>query len=713
MKISKNNVALLACFFVLESALAQSIAVVNKDGKLIVKQNAKILLSGGIGLKEGSTEQLRVENVVKDNVALFTVQSAKNIGRSAFAGVFFDDIPKLKQGLTIWRYKPWNSWTKPIAISNATEMESWDVQFFYWQYIDGTYGAAVPLSGNGFRTTLGSNLDKWGSKAVSYAPNENQTIPALAVAFGKDPFELFKRIYSTALAAIGKEENLVAKKKMPLPFEYIGWCTWNASDNGKNLDEAHIIKSVKTFTDHKFPLGWVLIDDGWFQHNQQQLTSLKPDPAKFPGGFKPVVNRLKNEFGIKYTGLWHAFNGYWNGIDPDSELGKVYKGELFSWTQKQSPTDDDSAPKKTYHFIKPNSDSLKAFYSTWHHYMKTEGFDFIKVDNQLVPEKMAVDNYPIFDLSAAMHKALYASAEANFNGAVLNCMDMTADAYLNFGSSAVARSVEDYFPYEKGENYNLQKGNAPAHIVQAIYNSTYFSQMVYPDFDMFQSHNPNAISHAIARTINNGPIYLTDNPGEQNFELLNRIVYSDGRIIKSDTPLLPAEDCLFQVQKPQLFKAFSKVGDKGLLGLWNAADANTVTGKFKALDVYGMKGERFAIYEYFSQQLRLAKKSESFNISLPRLGYQLQYVVPIKNNFAAFGLINKYNAPATILNEKWVGAKRIEIQLYEGGTFKAYANSAPKKVLVNGKAETFTFEKNLILCAIDTDLKKPVVVVEW
>jgi hypothetical protein len=88
-------------------------------------------------------------------------------------------------------------------------------------------------------------------------------------------------------------------------------------------------------------------------------------------------------------------------------------------------------------------------------------------------------------------------------------------------------------------------------------------------------------------------------------------------------------------------------------------------------------------------------------------------VVPIKNNFAAFGLINKYNAPATILNEKWVGAKRIEIQLYEGGTFKAYANSAPKKVLVNGKAETFTFEKNLILCAIDTDLKKPVVVVEW
>ena len=47
-------------------------------------------------------------------------------------------------------------------------------------------------------------------------------------------------------------------------------------------------------------------------------------------------------------------------------------------------------------------------------------------------------------------------------------MDMTAEAYLNFGSSAVARTSEDYFPYEADENYNLQKGNAAAHVLQAI-----------------------------------------------------------------------------------------------------------------------------------------------------------------------------------------------------------------------------------------------------
>jgi hypothetical protein len=99
----------------------------------------------------------------------------ERIGADEFAGVFFDEIPSLKQGVTLWRYKPWNSWTKPVALTEATKMEAWDVQFFYWQYSDGLYGAAVPLSGKGFRTTLGSHQNQWGSKAVSYADNGTYT----------------------------------------------------------------------------------------------------------------------------------------------------------------------------------------------------------------------------------------------------------------------------------------------------------------------------------------------------------------------------------------------------------------------------------------------------------------------------------------------------------------------------------------------------------
>jgi hypothetical protein len=291
-------------------------------------------------------------------------------------------------------------------------------------------------------------------------------------------------------------------------------------------------------------------------------------------------------------------------------------------------------------------------------------------------------------------------------------MDMTADAYLNFESSAVARTSEDYFPYEPNETYNLQKGNAAAHVLQAIYNSIYFGQMVYPDFDLFQSHNPNAVFHAVARAINCGPIYITDNIGEQHFNVLRPLIYADGRIIKSATPLLPTEDCLFQVQEAKLFKAASLVGNAGLLGVWNAADADVVEGRVKPSDVRNIKGEDFVLYEHFSQTLQTAARNTSHTVKLNRMGYRLYYVVPVKDGFASLGLTNKYNAPATILNEEWK-PKSIAITLYEGGLFKAYSNKKPSKIMVNGKHLTNYTYNNKDLSINIGKQKKPVVRIYW
>ncbi len=694
--------------------IVQPIAVKETGEHFSLTWGKQERLVSGTGVLQQAKGSLPVQKTIRNDVALLTLlTNGKAIDSQAFAGVFFASIPNLKQGVTLWRYKPWNSWTKPIAISDATKMPQWDVQFFYWQYTDGTYGAAVPMSGNGFRTTLGSQGNQWGSKAVSYADNKPvDQVPGLAIGFGKDPYELFERIYRTALTTMGKGENLSAKKTLPEPMQYLGWCTWNSSDMGKNLSAEHIIDGVKTFTDQKFPLGWVLIDDGWFQQRDQQLQSMQPNPKKFPQGFKPLISQLKNQYGVKYAGIWHALDGCWNGIDPESDLGRRYQGQLFSWTQKQSPTNPEG-PLKTYHFIRPDSDSLTSFFDNWHRYLKGEGIDFVKVDNQLVAERMALHTYPLFSLSEAIHKALYRSVDKHFNGAMINCMDMTADAYLNFGNSAVARGVEDYFPADRGKTYNLEEGNAAAHVLQAVYNSLYFSQMVIPDFDMFESYNPNAVYHALARTLNNGPIYLTDKPGKQNFDLLNRLVYADGKSVRASTPLLPTEDCLFQVQTAHLFKTYSFAGTTGLLGLFNAADAERVTGSFRPADARGIKGEQFALYDYFAGRVRLAKRNESIPVELARMGYQLHYVVPVNYGFAAFGLIDKYNAPATIIGERWTG-KTVQVRLHEPGTFKAYATKAPRRVSINGgQTLPFSFANNLLTVTIPKTVTNPSVAISW
>jgi raffinose synthase len=694
------------------SANAKTI-VTNTQGEVKIVWNNIERLNGGKGMVQGNNDSISVRTEVRNGVALFSV-SGKNAGsvKNEFTGLFFKNIPGLGKGVAFWRYKPWNSWTKPVAVTDATKMESWDVQFFYWQYADKTYGAAVPLSGHGFRTTLGSEGGQWGSKAVSYADNkDNRVVPAMAVAFGSNPYELFERIYRVSLEYMGKGNNLRKNKVLPAQFNYFGWCTWNSSDNGKNLNEEHVIESVKTFTSHQFPLGWVLIDDGWFQHKGGQLASFQPDPQKFPNGFKSMINRLKKECGTRYTGIWHAFDGYWNGIDPGSELGLQYKDQLFSWTQKERP-DIDSSPSKTYYFIRPGSDSLRTFYDKWHRYLKKEGFDFLKVDNQSVTERMAVNNYPLFSLSESMHKALYLSANKYFNGAVINCMDMTAESYLNLGSSAVARAVEDYFPYEQKENYNMQRGNAAAHVVQAIYNSIYFSQMAFPDFDMFESYNPNAVFHALARTLNNGPVYITDKPGRQDFDILKKMVFKDGRVIRSETSLLPTEDCLFQLQEPQLFKAFSRVRNTGLLAVFNAADADVAEGSVKPSDIPGIAGTRFVLYDYFNDKGISVNRNERLPVKLPRLGYGLFFVLPLKNGFAPIGLVNKYNAPASIQTEKWNG-HTVSINVYEAGLFKAYADKKPTRVLVSGKPAAFSFENNIIEININEMQDKPVITIEW
>lgn len=684
----------------------------DKDNRLNIGWNKMERLSNGEALLQNSRKLPVKFRLVNDVAILWLPLTGISIPANEYAGIFFDNLPNYKQGVTLWRYKPWNSWTKPMPVPTASVMPDDDVQFFYWQYTDGVYGAAVPMSGNGFRTTLGSSGNKWGSKAVSYYNNDTiNSVPGMALAFGKNPFELFERIYRTVLQETGRKNNLRTEKKFPEPFTYIGWCTWNASDNGKKLNDQLLLDAAKSFYDNRFPIGWILVDDGWFQENNRQLQSFEPNSIRFKNGFKPTIDILKKQYGIRYMGVWHALNGFWNGIDPSSPLGKRFALSMFAWTQLEQP-DRDNSPLRTYHFIKPDSDSLDVFYNTWHRYLKQQGFDFVKIDNQLVVEKMAPDNYPIFTLADSMHRALNRSVEKHFNGAIINCMDMTADAYFNFGSTAIGRAVEDYFPYEPNESYNLQKGNAAAHVLQAIYNSIYFGQFVYPDFDIFQSHNPNAVYHAIARAINCGPIYITDKIGEQNFNVLRRLVYSDGKIIRSKSPLLPTEDCLFQVQEGKIFKASSIVNDKGLLGIWNAADADLVTGYYKPSDVRGIKGNDFVVYEYFSKKWRSAQRADSFAVNLGRMNYQLYYILPVKNGFAALGLTEKYNAPATILKENWSNRK-VSITLYEGGTFSAWSAKKPGKVVVNGKpVNDFVFHENQLTVAVEMQ-KNPVIEILW
>jgi stachyose synthetase len=84
------------------------------------------------------------------------------------------------------------------------------------------------------------------------------------------------------------------------------------------------------------------------------------------------------------------------------------------------------------------------------------------------------------------------------------------------------------------------------HMIHCSYNSLWMGQMIRPDWDMFQSDHICAKFHAGSRAICGGPIYLSDNVGSHDFDLIKKLVFPDGTIPKCIHFPLPTRDCLFK-----------------------------------------------------------------------------------------------------------------------------------------------------------------------
>lgn len=686
----------------------QGIKLTEEEGNYRISFGSETILDGGtvvIGSENNHQAEgfkVTMELTDQQNVIGFYLKNEAGAPMDGTkpSSVFFSDI-LWEEGLAFYRYGPWKAWTKPMKIKKMKDFPENDVQCFLFKKSSGKYVVMIPLSGNGYRSTLGAEQGIGAKAMCGVAHFDSGEIPQFVLGYGSDPYRLLAKTYQGGLSLMGLEENLRKKKSYPEIFEHIGWCTWNGL--GHSVNKETISHALETFKEGGVIIPNLIIDDGWHAINEKrQLISFKPSQTKFPEGFSPLIDHLKSNYKIKNVGAWLTLNGYWNGIDPASGLGQKYSDILFRFVE--TDTLWIQSEKEVYYVPSPETTEASRFFNDWFELLKNQGITFLKVDNQLVTERIANGELPVWEAAKNMHQNLRKPAETHFNSVIINCMDMTNDAFYHFGKSSVARAVEDYFPYQEDETYNLQKGNAAAHVLSAIYNSLYFSQMVWPDFDMFQTHNPNGEYHAISRAISGGAIYLTDTPGEQDFEIIKKLTYEDGRIIRADQPLLPTEDCLFQVQEAKPFKAFTFVGETGILGVWNAADADMVSGSFRASDIHDIQGASFVVYDYFEKKYFRVQKEEALEINLPRMGYKLFFVMP-EQVFNPVGLTDNYNAPGTIASGI-LENNTYKVTLYEGGTFTGICEQKPKNVLVNGQPADYSYSNGIINIGIPVRSKE-------
>lgn len=131
------------------------------------------------------------------------------------------------------------------------------------------------------------------------------------------------------------------------------------------------------------------------------------------------MDAIKSEFPtIKHVGVWLTLQGYWNGIHPQSWLGKRY--ELRKFGVRPYHTQYPYPPAVKDIFL-PAISELERFWDDYFSALSCAGVEFVKIDNQ------ASIDYLVGDGAAEMRlnigKYARAAAIKQFgNGNLINCM---------------------------------------------------------------------------------------------------------------------------------------------------------------------------------------------------------------------------------------------------------------------------------------------------
>ncbi|KAF5474127.1 hypothetical protein F2P56_006056 [Juglans regia] len=628
------------------------------------------------------------------------------------------------------------------------------------------YTVFLPLLEGQFRAALQGN-DKneieicieSGDTAVE----TNQGLHLVYMHAGTNPFE----VITQAVKALEKHMQTFLhreKKKSPSFLDWFGWCTWDAFYT--DVTAEGVEEGLKSLTEGGTPPRFLIIDDGWQQIENKpkdadtvvqegaqfasRLTGIKEN-GKFQkngqsneqvSGLKQVVDDSKQRHNVKYVYVWHALAGYWGGVKPAASGMEHYDTALAYPVQSPGVLGNqpdivmDSLAVHGLGLVHPKK--VFNFYNELHAYLASCGIDGVKVDVQSIIETLGAGHGGRVSLTRSYHQALEASIGRNFpdNGCIA-CMCHNNDGIYSAKQTAIVRASDDFYPRDPASH--------TIHISSVAYNSLFLGEFMQPDWDMFHSLHPAADYHGAARAIGGCPIYVSDKPGNHNFELLKKLVLPDGSVLRAQLPGRPTRDCLFADPArdgTSLLKVWNVNKCSGVVGVFNCqgagwckiekktrihdASPGTLTGCIQAADVEllaqvagaNWNGETL-VYAHRSGEVVRFPKGASVPVTLKVLEYELFHFCPLKEitssiSFAPIGLLDMFNSSGAVeqievhmtsdrkpelfdgevsseltssLSENRSPTATIAVKVRGCGRFGAYSSQRPLKCTV-GNAET-------------------------
>ncbi|XP_028774455.1 probable galactinol--sucrose galactosyltransferase 2 [Neltuma alba] len=627
------------------------------------------------------------------------------------------------------------------------------------------YTVLLPLLEGPFRAVLQGNDKNEIEICLESGDNAVETSQGLHLVYmhaGTNPFEVINQ----AVKALEKHMKTFLhreKKRLPSFLDWFGWCTWDAFYT--DVTAEGVEEGLKSLSEGGTPPRFLIIDDGWQQIESKpkdadcvvqegaqfatRLTSIKEN-AKFQkngqsneqnSGLKHVVDEAKQRHSVKYVYVWHALAGYWGGVKPAASGMEHYDTALAYPVQSPGVLGNqpdivmDSLAVHGLGLVHPKK--VYNFYNELHAYLASCGVDGVKVDVQNIIETLGAGHGGRVSLTRSYHQALEASVARNFpdNGCIA-CMCHNTDGLYSAKQTAVVRASDDYYPRDPASH--------TIHISSVAYNTLFLGEFMQPDWDMFHSLHPAAEYHAAARAIGGCAIYVSDKPGNHNFELLKKLVLPDGSVLRAQLPGRPTRDSLFTDPArdgTSLLKIWNLNKCSGVVGIFNCqgagwckiekktrihnASPGTLTGSVRASDVdlitqvAGGDWDGDAIvYSYKSGEVTRLPKDASVPVTLQVLEYELFHFCPLKKiapsiSFAAIGLLDMFNTGGAVeqfeihkagnkeqlfdgevqselttsLSSNRSATATIALKVRGSGRFGAYSSQRPLKCAV-GDAET-------------------------
>ncbi|XP_010695995.2 probable galactinol--sucrose galactosyltransferase 2 isoform X2 [Beta vulgaris subsp. vulgaris] len=608
---------------------------------------------------------------------------------------------------------------------------------------DTFYILVLPVLEGAFRASLQGTSTNELEFCVESGDPDVQTSHVSESVFinsGENPFELMKNSIKILAEHKGTFSH-IENKKMPAHLDWFGWCTWDAFYQDVNPEG--IREGLESLSQGGCAPRFLIIDDGWqdtcneFRKEGEEnsegtqfairLRSIKEN-EKFQRlssddytNLPEFIKFMKERYGLKYVYMWHALVGYWGGLLPSSESLKKYNPKIVYPVQSPGNVGNlrdvamDSIERYGIGLIDP--EKINEFYNDYHSYLASIDVDGIKVDIQNVVETIGSGYGGRVTLTALHQRALEESVARNFkSNNLISCMSHNSDSIFSSTKSAVARASEDFMPREP----TLQT----LHIVSVSFNSLFLGEIVVPDWDMFQSKHDTADFHAASRAIGGCAVYVSDKPGNHDFNILRKLILPDGSILRARYAGRPTRDCLFKdpvMDGKSLMKIWNMNKLSGIIGVFNCQGAGNWPLKQNSLDnptpkiisdhvspndvefLGEVAGDKWhgdcAVYSFNSGILIKVPDNGKVEVSLSVLTCELYTICPITVideavHFAPIGLIDMYNsggAVEALSSTTGPNGCIVKIEVRGCGCFGAYSSTKPRHCTVDMMEEEFTY----------------------